>query len=452
MKLSQLTYILNGELLGNDTTFSGISIDTRTLQKNNLYIAIKGERFDGHDFSTQAEKNGASAIVVERQQSVAIPQLIVPDTRQALLQLAQTHRDQMNIPIVGITGSCGKTTTRALVESILKQHARVLASQKSFNNDIGVPLTLLQLTSRDQYAVIEMGANHAGEIAQLTAVVKPDVAILTCAAKAHLSGFGDLKGVSRAKGEIFQGLSPRGIAVINADDSFADYWKTLVTNHRIITFGLLDTAMVRAINIQCDVEGRPQFTLQTPVGQIEVKLPLMGLHNVHNALAAAAAAIVLNLSLSQIKQGLESVAPVTGRLVALKGWKGATIIDDSYNANPTSVLAAIDLLMNRAGEPVLVLGDMLELGDDEKSIHRSLGEQAWQKGLRHLYCYGPLTQHTVAGFGENARHFENQDALIETLKSSLSDHMTVLVKGSHSMGMKNVVQALRVKLDIKNPN
>ncbi len=443
MRISQLLNILNSKQIGGDAEFSGVSIDTRTIKKGDLYIAIKGERFDGHDFCQQAEKNGAAAIVVTAVQDISVPQIVVKDTRQALMDISQYHRDQMHIPVVGITGSCGKTTVRALVESILSQNAKVLASVRSYNNDIGVPLTLLQLQSSDQYAVIEMGANHAGEIAQLTKLVKPTVAILTCAAKAHLEGFGSLEGVSHAKGEVFQGLPYDGVAIINEDDHFAAYWKGIANKNRIITFGLSNAADVRAVDIGFDFVGYPNFTLQTEVGDIDVTLPLMGLHNVKNALAAAAAVMALNISLKQIKQGLEAVAPVSGRLVAEKGWNGAMIIDDSYNANPTSVAAAIDILANQSGESILVLGDMLEMGSAAESIHYELGELAQQKGLKHLYCFGPLTQQTVQGFGAGAKHFDSHDDLINMLKTDLSDTTTVLVKGSNSMGMSKVVQALK---------
>lgn len=444
MKLTQLAKMVNGQLMGDDVLFSDISIDTRTLQPESLYIAIVGDRFDGHAFVDEAIKKGASAVLVSKKIASAIPQIIVDDTRKALGLIAKAHRDAMNIPVVGITGSCGKTTTRAIMESVLSQNGKVLASKRSYNNDIGVPLTLLQLDASDDYAVIEMGANHHGEIAQLSEMVGQDVAILTCAAEAHLEGFGSLEGVSTAKGEIFQALSDTGKAVINADDQFADYWKTLVNNDQIITFGLDEKADVRAVNINYDLQGCPTFTLKTPVGDIDVQLPLMGLHNVRNAAAATAAAIALDLPLDKIKHGLEQAAPVSGRLVLQRGVQGVTVIDDSYNANPGSVAAAIDLLVNRGGESVLVLGDMMEMGENAEQIHFLLGELAREKGLKHLYCYGPLSKQTVQAFGGDAKHFDDQLTLINSLKAGLTQSMTVLVKGSNSMGMKKVVDALVV--------
>lgn len=442
MNLLKLEKIVDGKLIGNDIAFTGVSIDTRTIQKGNLFIAIKGECLDGHDYVQTALNNGAAAVLVQQKMDIDCSQVIVNDTRKALYALARFYRNEVNIPVVGITGSCGKTTVRAMVENILKQKATVLATQKSFNNDIGVPLTLMQLTQQHQYAVIEMGANHAGEIAQLTQLVRPDVAVITCAAQAHLAGFGDLPGVARAKGEIFQGLTENGVAIINADDQFATFWKTLAGNHKVITFGFSADAMVRADHIMFDDQGHAIFELHVNQQAISLKLPLIGKHNVYNALASAAVAVALDISIDVIKQGLETATPVNGRLIQTAGWRGAKIIDDSYNANPTSVLAAIDVLLNQKGDHILVLGDMLELGEKADSIHASIGQVALEKGLSRLYCYGSLTEHAARAFGENAKHFATQEALISALKAVLTDQTIVLVKGSNSMKMNQVVAAL----------
>lgn len=442
MKLKQAAEILNGILHGIDNDFNFVSIDSRTLMAGDLFFAIQGEHYDGHDFVEAAAHAGAIAAVVSQLVDTNIPLLKVNDTHKALILLAEYHRNQMAIPIVAVTGSCGKTTTRSLLESIFKQCGTTLASEKSYNNNIGVPLTLLRLTPQCQFAVCELGANHAGEIAELTRLVKPDVAIITNAAPAHLEGFGSLQGVATAKGEIFQGLKPGGVAIINADDNYADYWRQLNKQNKVITFGINKKADIKARDIHFDKNGQPLFTLISPVGEIKINLQIMGVHNVMNALAAAAASLALDIQLEMIKKGLESGTAVNKRLVEKKGYAGATIIDDSYNANPLSVSAAMDVLMNKSGLKILVLGDMRELGTQSEQFHQQIGKEAAVKKIDKLYCYGQQSKITALEFGPNAHHFQNKDELIQALKKELADNVTVLIKGSRSMRMELIVEAL----------
>lgn len=443
MKLSQVAQLLHADFQGQDAEFDGVSTDTRTLKPGQLYIALRGEIFDGHNFIKEAVKAGAVGALVSQDENCGIPTLKVTNTRQALAELARFHRQQFSIPIIAVTGSCGKTTTKALLNSVFSQAGKVLANTSSFNNDIGVPLTLLQLTPAHQYAITEMGANHAGEIAFLTHLVHPDVAIITNAAQAHLEGFGDLDGVACAKGEIFQGLGLQGIAIINADDNYADFWKQLAGSRRILTFGVDRVADVSARNIQYSALGQPTFELVIKGQSASVQLQLMGAHNIHNALAAAAAGHVEGLSLEMIQAGLNAAMPEKRRLVEQRSPEGALIIDDSYNANPLSMRAAIQLLAHRSGERILVIGDMRELGEKGPQYHEEIGVEAKKCGIEQLYCYGELTRHAASAFGKKAHFFFDQKELIKALKSHLNKEVTVLIKGSNSMQMDRVVAALR---------
>lgn len=444
MQFSQLADHLKGQLIGDNVAVGGISIDSRTIEPGEIYVALIGERCDGHDYINEAVQKGAAGVICAYKVETNVPQLIVEDTKKALADCARYYRQTVSIPFAAVTGSCGKTTTRALLESILKQSHDVLASIKSFNNDIGVPLTLLRLKPKHQFAVIEMGANHPGEIAQLTHLVQPNVAIITLAGAAHLDGFGDIAGVACAKGEIFQGLSEEGTAIINADDQYADFWKNLVGNRKILTFGIKANADVTAKNIKTMRDGSEAFDLFVNDEQVSIELPLVGEHNVMNALAAAAAAKALGISLEDIQKGLAQVSAEKSRLVVHEGFAGARIIDDSYNANPTSVRAAIEILAKQSGRSILVLGDMLEMGDESSQLHRELGELAKAARIDQLYCYGNETKNTAAGFGYDAKHFSDHDSLISSLKNHLDNDVTVLVKGSNSMQMSKVAKALMI--------
>lgn len=442
IKLSKLASIINGTLSGADGEFSDVTIDSRTVQNGSCFFAIKGDVFDGHDFIADVVKKGAAVAVVDRSVQTTIPTIIVKDTRTAFKLLGAYCRQQVNIPIAAITGSCGKTTTRALLENILKQIGSVLASKKSFNNDIGLPLTLLQLTSSHQSAVLEIGTNHPGEIAALTHIAKPTVATVTMVAPVHIEFFGTIEAIAREKGAIFENLVEDGIAVINADDPFAPVLKKMAHPHRVVTFGRQATADVMAKNVIVQNTGCTTFTLILPNESVSVYLPLLGEHNIVNAMAASAMAWSMGVSAAAIKQGLETVQPEYGRLVEKKGILGATIIDDSYNANPASVKAAITFLTHRSAHPILVLGDMGELGELAKTLHEEIGLFAKQAGVKKLFCYGKNMAFAVQQFGSEGMHFDNYDALISALKKEVTPEATILVKGSRSMKMETVVNAM----------
>lgn len=433
---------MGGSLVGNDAAFSGVSTDTRALQKGELFFALCGPNFDGCDYVGAAKIAGAAGAVVPRRVDERIPQIEVDDTRRALGRFAAAWRNEHEITVVGITGSNGKTTVKELVRACASRHATTLATEGNLNNDIGLPLMLARIESGHRFGVFEMGANHAGEIAYLTALARPDVVVVTNAAAAHLEGFGSLDGVARAKGEILQNSERPGIAVLNADDPYFDYWCSLVTDITMVSFGLSSAADVYAEEIETGVE-RSLFLLRVADTDITVNLPLAGIHNVRNACAAAAVALALGIDPATIKLGLESAAPVGGRMQPLRGIKGATLFDDSYNANPRSVLAAAEFLSNLAGESWLVLGDMKELGDDAAAIHHEVGAAAHSSGIDRVFALGDLSRNTVEGFGECAKWYGNIDALIDDLGESLTDTVNVLVKGSRSMQMERVVDALR---------
>jgi UDP-N-acetylmuramoyl-tripeptide--D-alanyl-D-alanine ligase len=442
-RLTDLLEPLNARQVGPDTEFRFISIDSRTINPGDAFIAIKGPQFDGHDFVSVAAAEGASVAIVQRQMEVAIPQLIVSSTDCALSTLARLKRNKLSIPILSVTGSCGKTTTKSMMASILSHCGFVHAGKKSFNNHYGVPLTLLGIDEQQhQYAVVEMGANHQGEIAHLTEITRPHIAVITLAAPVHLEGFRSIQGVAEGKGEIFQGLIEEGIAIINEDDVFADYWKTRVPDKTVVTFGFTPKADFRAVAVEVDAQQQPRFILETPIGSISIKLPLMGEHNILNALAASAATAMAGADLNAIQQGLESMIPVDKRLVKRIGRLGVEILDDSYNANPTGVEAALRVLANKDKEKILVLGEMAELGAMAVTYHQQLGKQALRYGISKIYAMGDLTQHTVSIFGEGATYFSDQSSLIEQLLSELTPDMCILVKGSFCNRLDHVVDAL----------
>ena len=425
------------------TKGKSFSIDTRTLQSGDVYIALRGETQDGHQFIAQAKERGASMAIVDHAVDVDIPQLVVENTEQALQQLAKHHREQLHPKVIAVTGSCGKTTTRAFLQNVFAEAGVTHASIGSFNNHIGVPLTLLKLEPTHEFLVSEVGANHVGEIANLIPLVQPDVAIITNVGPAHLEGFGSLDNIAKAKAEIYGGLTADGVAIINNDDVFAEYWRTINNDRRVVTFGINTMADVIADNIHINEQGLASFTLMLPDSDsIDVQLAVIGEHNVSNALAAAAAGYALGLTSTQIKQGLEQAQAVCGRLVEKHLSSGTVVIDDSYNANPLSTSAAIKALAKRAGERILVLGDMRELGSDAAQLHAEVGRLAKSLGIDAVFCYGDLTRHTAEAFGERGFYFSNQAKLIEALKLALKPKQIILVKGSHSMKMNEVVEVL----------
>lgn len=433
-------------LQGADGAFDGVSTDTRSLQPGQLFIALQGPSFDGHDYIAAAASRGAVAVLVAHAVKTELPQIIVADTRAALAELAALWRARQAIPVITITGSNGKTTVKEMLAAILGQSQNVLATQGNLNNEIGLPLTLLQLDDRHSAAVIEAGASKPGDIAYLTRIAAPTVAVLTNASGAHLAGFGSVQSVASSKGEIFAGLTDNGTAVINADDAYADLWRALAGTHAVLTFALDAAADVRAVW----QAGEP-LQITTPQGALRVNLPLPGRHNAMNALAATAAALAAKVSLADIRAGLESLRPVPGRLCWKTASNGAQILDDTYNANPASLSAALAVLVSAAsGECYLALGDMAELGDEAQALHASAGRCAHAAGVTRLYAVGELSRFAVDAFRDigtgQAWHFTDQAALIQRLRQDLQADSTLLVKGSRSAHMERVVDALTVEV------
>ncbi len=445
MSLSEIAACVNGKLVGADAIVKGVSIDTRTLKLGQLYVAIKGKNFDGHDFFHLAEQAGAVALLTHKKVETNLPQIIVNDSHLALGELSGAWRKKTALKVIGVTGSNGKTTTKEMLAAILSVNDSVLFTQGNLNNDIGVPLTLLKLSPEYHYAVIEMGANHIGEIAYTSRFAKADVAIITNVGAAHLEGFGDLNGVAKTKGEIIETLNQNGVVVLNADDKFFYYWKNVAGSRKIITFGLHENANVRAENIDVKIESHQfitRFNLKTTNEEISINLPLAGNHNVLNALAATAATLEIGISLAQIKQSLESMSPVNGRLQLLRGQKGCTIINDTYNANTASLKAALDVLKKCDGEHWIVLGAFGELGENTEQLHFEMGETLKNVGVKRLFAVGELTKKTVAAFGGNAQHFASQTELLSALMQELTGNETILIKGSRSQRMENITTAL----------
>ncbi|MEZ5524623.1 MAG: UDP-N-acetylmuramoyl-tripeptide--D-alanyl-D-alanine ligase [Pseudomonadales bacterium] len=444
LKLSRICKRLEGDLSHGDATFNAVSIDSRTLKRGDLFVAIKGPNFDGHRFVDAAQKAGASAALVQQPVVSDLPQLLVKDTRDALGILGVINREAFQGPMLAMTGSAGKTTVKEMSAAILGKLGKTLATRGNLNNELGAPLTLLALDASHEYAVLELGASSIGEIAYTAALVKPDVAIITNAAEAHIEGFGSLNNVVQAKGEIIDALGDQGVAVLNADDLNAYKWIARCGSRQRLMFSLKADrgADVYARNCECQPTGAYRFELVAPEGSIEVTLAQLGLHNVANALAAAAATSVLGASLADIKAGLESAVTAAGRLTSTTLDSGVRIIDDSYNANPESLRAAIDVLSQCQGHKVLVLGDMAELGDDALHDHCEAARYARSQGIDNLFTVGSLSAHAAREFGPQGHAFENQASLIESLKTRINSNTTVLVKGSRSAQMERIVQAL----------
>jgi UDP-N-acetylmuramoyl-tripeptide--D-alanyl-D-alanine ligase len=440
--LAKAANSMNGNLQGDNLEFRGVSTDTRTLRQGELFFALQGPNFDGAAFVEAAARQRASGAVVPAPVDADIPVIVVDDTLRALGLLAADWRQQMPATVIGITGSNGKTTLKEMVASCLSLSADTLPTQGNLNNEIGVPLMLAKLGREHRYAVIEIGANHAGEIARLTALVQPKIVAITNAAPAHLEGFGSLEGVARAKGEILTSEVPPETVILNADDEFFSYWCSLVPDIEIVSFGLAPQADFRASDVYATESGSI-FTLHMPHGELQITLPLFGAHNVLHACAAAAIASLLDIDDEQIKQGLEQVEPVSGRLQPVRSTSGDTLYDDSYNANPVSVVAAAKFLAAQPGTSWLVLGDMAELGDDAVELHAAVGGDLKNAGIDRLVATGDLCRHTVEAFGKGGHWFATQDEMIEMLRTSLDGSNNVLVKGSRSMGMERVVAALQ---------
>ena len=451
--LSQAAETLRGTLQGSDGEFHGISTDTRTLAPGQLFFALRGPNYDGEEFIGRAAAARAAGAVACDAVNGNLPVIKVENTRRALGALAADWRRRMPANVVGLTGSNGKTTLKELIASCLGMSAPTLATRGNLNNDIGVPTMLSEIDTRHRFVVIEMGANHVGEIAYLTSLAAPRIVVITNAAPAHLEGFGSIEEVARAKGEILEGPTCPDRAILNADDRFFSYWKKTARSP-VVSFGFAEGADFRALDVSSTASGST-FTLagaQIPgsVQELSIALPLAGKHNVAHACAAAAVASTLGIDGALIKRGLEAAIPVAGRLRPLRGIGGVSVYDDSYNANPASVIAAAQFVAGCEGEGWLVLGDMRELGNDAQELHRAVGEEARRAGVLRLFATGPLSRNTVEAFGANAVWFKDTDSLSRALLAELErkratdlNMLNVLIKGSRSMRMEKVVDALQ---------
>jgi UDP-N-acetylmuramoyl-tripeptide--D-alanyl-D-alanine ligase len=443
--LSHYAAAMRGTLEGDDASFSAVSTDSRTLAAGELFVALSGPNFDGHAFVEAAAARGAAGVVVTRRVDVAIAQIVVDDTLKALQRAAAAWRMQFPIPVVAVAGSNGKTTTKEMLATILSGSGLCLATRGTLNNHIGVPLTLLGLDRKHASAVIEVGANHPGEVAALVPLVQPTVGVVTNAGAEHLEGFGSLEGVARAEGEMFSGLQSGATAIINADDPYASLWREMNAANDVLHFGAAPKADVRlAGDVRTSgVAGSLQeFEIALPSGTIAVSLPLAGRHNVQNALAAAAAAYAAGIDPERIATGLSRASAVKGRLEVKRAAAGATLIDDSYNANPSSLEAGLGVLSAQAGERWLVLGDMAELGDATFDAHRDAARAARAAGVSRLFAVGALTGDAVREFGAGGEWFESGDALATRVAGLLRADVTVLVKGSRVNRLERVVEAL----------
>jgi UDP-N-acetylmuramoyl-tripeptide--D-alanyl-D-alanine ligase len=444
MRLSDTASMLGVPYAGPDAEVMRVSTDSRSIKPGDLFIALRGEKFDGGNFAAQALQQGAAGVVLDAAQAPDIAAAIrVDDTRLALGRLAAAWRKRFSIPVVAITGSNGKTTVKEMLAAILRveagSDAAVLHTEGNLNNDIGLPLMLLSLRDTHQFAVLEMGMNHTGEIDYLTRLARPDVALVNNALTAHIGFLGSVENIARAKGEIFNGLSDAGIAVFNADDAHAWLWREANAGRCIIDFGIKQPASVRG-------QYRPgafgsALTLTLPNACLDIALQVPGEHNVMNALAAATAAFALDVSLRSIDAGLSGFSGVKGRLQKKAALHGSTFIDDTYNANPDSVKAALAVLAQQPGKKVLVLGDMGELGSDAAAMHAQIGLVAREAGVDRLLALGELSRETVGAFGAGAMHFERIQELLAELENELTPDTTVLVKGSRFMQMERVVQS-----------
>lgn len=442
--LGQFARACGGRLYGADRSYSGISIDTRTLIADELFIALRGPNFDGNAFAAAAETAGAAGAVVDCQQEVSISQIVVDDVQRALEQAGSRWRDAVSIPVIGVAGSNGKTTAKEMTAQILTQSGPCLATRGNLNNHIGVPLTLLRLEPEHRYAVVEMGANRLGEVAALVAIARPTIGLITNAGAEHLEGFGSLENAARAEGEMVAGLSADAIAVINADDDFADMWRNS-TRARVVTFGIEKAADFTASDIR--VEGGAEgfvtsFTIRSPLGNAEAELHLAGQHNVSNALAASAAAASAGASLKDIVAGLAEMRAVRGRLQLKTARSGAWIIDDSYNANPSSVRAGIEVLAQLEGHRWLVLGGMAELGEFAPAAHTEAGTYAREHGIERLFTVGSLAEGAAQSFGAGAQTFADVESLAAVLDAEADASVRILVKGSRFNKLERLVEAL----------
>ncbi|WP_133139770.1 UDP-N-acetylmuramoyl-tripeptide--D-alanyl-D-alanine ligase [Legionella genomosp. 1] len=438
MKLEEITKILGCPEFAGE--IQRIVIDSRQVKKGDLFVALQGERLNGYEFILDAQANGAAAVICEQKHPEAnIPQILVDNSLTAMTELAKAHRQSIDCPVIALTGSNGKTTVKEMIASILPKPSH--ATFGNLNNHIGAPLSVLQLSKAHRYAVFELGANHPGEIAHTVAIVKPQIALINNIAPAHIEGFGSIDGVARAKGEIYEGLSENGTAVVNQDDHYAHFWDGLFTDRKVLRFGL-HTGDVHARDITYDDKGCASFTLILPNGSEKIHLQVPGEHSIRNALAASSCTHAAGISSGDIANGLNTFSGVKGRMTYLAGKNNSIVIDDTYNANLRSVLTAVDVLSKRQGKRILVLGDMGELGAWTQKHHEEIGQAALSHGIDLLLTCGRQSEFTSKAFGQAARHYTSQDALAQDLLPQLDSSTTVLVKGSRSAAMENIVHQL----------
>ncbi|WP_395356717.1 UDP-N-acetylmuramoyl-tripeptide--D-alanyl-D-alanine ligase [Vibrio sp. D3] len=446
--LSQIANITRGELFGDDLLIDAVSTDTRAIDNCALFVALVGERFDAHHFCQQAVDAGAGALIVQKRLDVNVPQVVVSDTKMALGELASWVHQTCQTPTVAITGSCGKTTVKEMVASILQLKGKVLFTAGNFNNDIGVPLTLLRSQQDDDYAVIELGANHIGEIAYTTQLVKPDIALVNNVAAAHLEGFGSIDGVKQAKGEIYQGLAAGSIAIVNLDSNGETKWESVLADKEVITFSQSNSAAdYYASNIVMNAAGEASFNLHIAASsqEIELSLGIIGQHNVANAIAASIIALQMGATLEEVRAGLKHLNKVKGRVEVEALSEKIKLIDDSYNASVPAMKAAVDLLAAFPGQRWLILGNMAELGEESLALHRQVGEHAAPQKFEHVLTYGADAK-VISELCQGI-HFETHQEMIEYIKQHLDqavpENHTILVKGANGARMFEVAAALK---------
>ena len=440
-KLSHIADLLNAPLIGGDSGFRGVSSDTRTLKSGELFVALRGPNFSGGEYLDTALKKGAVGAITDQLYESSLPQIVVTDTLSALGMVASAWRDQFDIPLMAITGSNGKTTVKEMVALILAQLGPGTVTKGNLNNDIGVPLTLFNLSSGDRWAVIEMGASALGEIARLSAIAQPTIALVNNVGSAHLGGFGSIRNIARAKGEIYAGLRSDGVALINCDLPQADDWVAMATGREVQTYGsCCEPSLISAV-----IKSREPFEISYKGESLKVELPLPGEHNKMNALAAAALAVQAGASLGQVKNGLESMQAIPGRLESKPGRGGAVVVDDTYNASPESMMRAVEVLSSMEGRRILVVGDMGELGEDSPHLHKQIGVMAKSAGIDSMYALGSSASEYVSGFGDGAALFEDSEKLVVALADELAMGRVILVKGSRFMKMEQIVRKITVK-------
>jgi UDP-N-acetylmuramoyl-tripeptide--D-alanyl-D-alanine ligase len=457
--LSTLAHAVGGQLIGADGDIEAVSTDSRHIESGEVYFCLSGENFDGHDYAAAAVSAGATAVVCERELNSGVAEVIVPDSRRAYGELAKLWRAGLPVKLIGVTGSNGKTTVKQLLQQICAAAGSVHATRANDNNEIGVPKTVLGINASHQYAVVEMGANQLGEIEWLGSITRPDVSIITNVSASHLEGFGDINSVYREKSAIYTNLASNGVAIVNRDDHFAEDWLQLNRGRSVITFGAGDNADVYAKSV---ASGRVRLhsQLQGREKTVETNCQLVGAHNLMNIAAAAAAAMASGIDIDTVAKGVANAEPVKGRLNFHQLQNNIAVIDDTYNANPASARAAIDVLADTAGEHWLVLGDLKELGDEAVDHHSSLGQYALQNGVNRVFATGELSRHCVESFGDKGQWFSEKEQLIAALRAELDrlpegSAASILVKGSRSMAMDEVVAALqssRVVADVVDNN